>query len=96
MRFSIYNCKTNVPCNSDGTGQSGEPAGSGKCPPAELSVSGEQARGTFSMPPDAESGRELYPGIAFSLIVILTSVLMPILPAAAAYSSGAAASAQGL
>ena len=64
---------------------SGEPAGSGKCPPAELSVSGEQARGTFSMPPDAESGRELYPGIAFSLIVILTSVLMSILPAAAAY-----------
>ena len=37
------------------------------------------------MPPDAESGRELYPGIAFSLIVILTSVLMAIIPAAAGY-----------
>ncbi len=71
-------------CLREAAGSRGS-AGSGNCPPAELAVSGEQARGTFSMPPDAESGRELYPGIAFSLIVILTSVLMAIIPAAAGY-----------
>ena len=72
-------------CPKEGEAGSSGKSGGSECAPVSLKVTHEEAYGRFLIPDGASAQRMFYPYIAFSVLVILTAVIMAVIPAAAGF-----------